>query len=127
MHSIQSRKLSNFQKHQEGGFQAIKREENQIDQDKNKRRLNHLPQQEHKHVHTHIHILCTVFHLQVSMVHTLFMAMINSVYKLLKIAPRFIFRKPSLLNLQIQKQCNCNINNKQNLIKSLIKSLTIIC
>ncbi|WVZ11567.1 hypothetical protein V8G54_016097 [Vigna mungo] len=126
MHSIQSQKLSNFQKHQEGGFRAIKREEKQIDRDKNKRRLKHLPQQEHKHRHTHIHILYTVFHLQVSMIHTLFMTMINSVYKLLKIAPRFIFRKPSLLNLQIQKQCNC-IYNKQNLIKSPIKSLRLIC
>lgn len=58
MHSIQSQKLSNFQKHQEGGFRAIKREEKQIDQNKNKRRLKHLPQQEHKHRHTHIYIYC---------------------------------------------------------------------
>jgi hypothetical protein len=48
-----------------------------------------------------------VFHLQVSMVHALFMTMRNSIYKLLKVAPRFIFRELSQLNLQIQNRCNC--------------------
>jgi len=57
MHSIQSRKLSNFHKHQEEGFQAIKREEKQIDQDKNKKWLKHLPHQEHKHTHRYMYYL----------------------------------------------------------------------
>jgi len=123
MHSIQSRKLSNFHKHQEEGFQAIEREKiNKLIKTKTKKMVK----TDSNNINTHTHILSTVFHLQVSMVHTLFMTMINSVYKLLKIAPRFIFRKPSQLNLQIQKQCHCNINNKQNRIKSPIKLLTII-
>lgn len=123
MHSIQSQKPSNFRKHQEEDFQAIKREESKlIKTDTKWLKVKTFTTQKHKHKHTHTHNI--VFHLQVSMVHTLSMTMINCVYKLLKVAPRFIFRKLSLLNLQIQKQCNCNISNKQNQIinKSLLAS-----
>lgn len=123
MHSIQSQKPSNFRKHQEEDFQAIKREESKLIKTNTKwLKVKTFTTQKHKHKHTHTHNI--VFHLQVSMVHTLSMTMINCVYKLLKVAPRFIFRKLSLLNLQIQKQCNCNISNKQNQIinKSLLAS-----
>ena len=67
MHSIQSQKPSNFRKHQEEDFQAIKREESKlIKTDTKWLKVKTFTTQKHKHKHTHTHNI--VFHLQVSMV-----------------------------------------------------------
>jgi hypothetical protein len=94
--SIQSLKPSNSQKHQEEGFQATQKRKEK------KRRLNQSrANQKINKSNAQLHNLLVV-HLQVSVVHTLPVTVSNSIYKLLKIPPRFIFGKSSLMNLYIR-------------------------
>lgn len=91
--SIQSLKPSNSQKHQEEGFQATqKRKKKRLNQSRANQKINKSNAQLHN---------LLVVHLQVSVVHTLPVTVSNSIYKLLKIPPRFIFGKSSLMNLYI--------------------------